>query len=102
MLSIGISEILLIALVFILIIKPDDYHDILLGARKFISLILKIKSNISKAYSQFSETLSDLSLNDEIINNLADGEIRDEKGRKHKFFKLDKIMHKEKNHDHKI
>lgn len=92
MLSIGISEVLLIGLVFVLIVKPGDYQDILLAIRKLLSIILKTKSQISKEIDIVSQSLGAVSLKDEIINNLADGEIIDSEGNKHKFYKLDNIQ----------
>ena len=95
MLSIGISELLLIALVFVLIVKPDDYKDILLSIRKFLSIIFKAKSQISNEIDRVSQAVGVMTIKDEIIGSLADGEIIDSKGEKHKFYKLDDIKQKE-------
>ncbi len=96
MLSIGISELLLISLIFVLVVRPEDYQDILLTIRKFLSFVLKTKSQISKEIDKISDSVGTISIKDEIINSLADGEITDSEGNKHKVYNLDNIKREER------
>jgi len=95
MFSIGISELIILALVFVLIIKPEDYKGIILAAKKLITIIFTTKSQISKELGNVSEAVGTMSINDDIISSLADGELLDEAGNLHKFYKLDDIKKKE-------
>ena len=96
MFSIGISELVIIALVFVLIIKPDDYKDIILAAKKLITIIFRTKSQISQEINKITDAVGTISINDEIINSLADGELTDDTGTRHKFYKLDNVKKKGK------
>ena len=76
---------------FIIIVKPTDYKEIIITFRKFVTTCLNIKNQILSEFNNLT-TLNISKDIDQEIDNLAQGEILDKNGKKHKFYKLDDLI----------
>ena len=94
MLGIGLWEIIVIIIVFITIIKPKDYGEIISGARKIATTCLNIKKQVMNEIDDIATKTNIKKDIEDIISDLADGEILDDQGIKHKYYKLDAMLPK--------
>ena len=91
MFGIGISEIIVILIVFVIVVRPQDYKEIILQFKKIVAVCLSTKNQIMHEINSIADgdTKKDI---DALISDLADGEIKDEQGNFHKYYKLENVF----------